>query len=162
MSITTSQDLIQPIEPKPEYCPACGQERSWKLCTNRFHDTWPTNTAPPESHPQAEAATPLTDAESRMICRWWDDETVTEDALFVRTDFAHDLELALAESRAETQRLRAVLVRQHKWHLDQTERSPVYFGDTIGQVNAEEYQDSELYQVTVAALTQPPAQEGKV
>lgn len=63
--------------------------------------------------------------------------------------------LALVEKKDEALRL------QHAWHLDQTERTPVYFGDTIGQVNADEYADSELCEKTIAALTPATEQDGK-
>ena len=56
------------------------------------------------------------------------------------------------ELRADRNRLRTALEKQHQWHLEQTERTPVFFGDTIGQNNAEEYQDSELCEMTVKAL----------
>lgn len=64
-------------------------------------------------------------------------------------------QFAAATARAE--RLAEALVRQHRWHLDQTDRSPVYFGDTIGQVNADEYADSELCEITIAALAEDKA-----
>lgn len=54
--------------------------------------------------------------------------------------------------RARLEEMRGALERHHNWHMWQTDRTPVYFGDTIGQVNADEYQDSELYEVTTAAL----------
>lgn len=61
--------------------------------------------------------------------------------------------LARAEAAEVTvTKLREALEQQHKWHLDQTDRTPVYFGDTIGQINAEEYGDSELYKITDRAL----------
>lgn len=53
---------------------------------------------------------------------------------------------------AKLARMRTALETQHSWHLDQTERTPVFFGDTIGQVNADEYQDSQLCEITVEAL----------
>lgn len=64
-----------------------------------------------------------------------------------------DTLLAHAElSGAETRKLRAALAAHHKWHLEQNTRTPVFMGDVIGQIPAEEYQDSELHQITVAAL----------
>lgn len=50
--------------------------------------------------------------------------------------------------------LKAALEEHHNWHLNQTERSPIYFGDTIGQVNADEYAESELCEITLTALRQ--------
>lgn len=64
----------------------------------------------------------------------------------------------ISDLTREAERLRNALDAQHKWHLDQTERTPVFFGDTIGQINADEYQDSELFEITHNALN--PNQTG--
>lgn len=58
------------------------------------------------------------------------------------------------KTRAE--KLEAALKEQHAWHLEHTDRRPVYFGDSIGQVNADEYQESEMYRKTMAALEAKP------
>lgn len=58
----------------------------------------------------------------------------------------------LATLREQLAESRSALLQHHQWHLDQTERSPVYFGDSIGQINADEYSDSEMYEETTKAL----------
>jgi hypothetical protein len=54
--------------------------------------------------------------------------------------------------------MRSALIRHQEWHLSQKERRPVDFGDEIGQVDADEYQDSELFEITEKALAPNPGQ----
>lgn len=57
------------------------------------------------------------------------------------------------EWKARAERLLEALQEQHKWHLEQKDRRPVTMGDTVGQIDAHEYADSEMCERTVAAIT---------
>jgi hypothetical protein len=67
----------------------------------------------------------------------------------------------LAARDAVIEKLRHLLQRHHQWHLDQTDRTPIYFGDTIGQINADEYAECELGEDTTAILSALAPQDGK-
>lgn len=62
------------------------------------------------------------------------------------------LKTALAAAEQARDAAEKLLRQHHAWHLAQTDRSPTHFGDTIGQINADEYADSEMYEKTEAYL----------
>lgn len=85
----------------------------------------------------------------------WAVSELTRRRAYTKPEIARvigELRAQVEQFRKDGERLRVALCQQHRWHLDQTERTPVFFGDDIGQINADEYQDSELYQATEAAL----------
>lgn len=69
---------------------------------------------------------------------------------------AHEATLNL-ELEATVEKMREALSAQHRWHLHQTDRTPIMFGDTIGIIPADEYSDCEMCDKTMAALSLAPS-----
>lgn len=71
----------------------------------------------------------------------------------------NSLRTASLADKARIEELEKALKEQHLWHLDQTERRPVYFEDTIGQIDADEYAESAMCEHTKDALSRHEKRE---
>ncbi len=87
------------------------------------------------------------DAEGKPICALAGFTSRPHDFRFIATARNHWTALVDAlETAVEA------LEKHHAWHLDQTDKRPVCMGDTIGQVDADEYVESDICRKTTDAL----------